>query len=152
MQRRRAVGRDGPGRRVLAVLLWNDGVGRTIVVAHVVGRLHARPPPLSGGLTGCCVIGDGDGGRGRLGLGVGRSLLWRRGVIDNNDLLWQAVLVKFAPIRLLSPTTGLAGWDRAVGVLVGRHGGRRGRRGGLGGLGIGEAGSGRVGSVCVRVG
>lgn len=85
---------------------------------------------------------------------VGRSLVWRRGVIDDNDLLRQPVLVEFAPIRLLLPAA-LAGWYRAVGGLVGRHGGcgRRGR-GSLGGLRVGEggSGSGSVGRVCVRVG
>lgn len=56
-------------------------------------------------------------------------LLWRRGVVNDNDLLGQAIFVELAPIGLLPPPPGRARrhGTAARGRIIGRQiGGRRG--------------------------
>ena len=89
MQRRSSIGGQGGGRRRLAIGLRIDGMRRPIVVSETVIGIQACFPFLAGGLqvTGSSIMMimvDG--------LGSGR-------IINDNDLLGDAVLVEFAPIR-----------------------------------------------------
>lgn len=108
-------------------MLRVDRIGGTIVVAQVVGGLDAGAASLTRGL------GQGVGGRrhgggcrktARRGLGRFRG----RRVVDDDDLLGDAVLVEFVPVGVF-PSPGLCRGAGGNPIVRGRHCRRRRRDG-----------------------
>ena len=127
-------------------MLRVNRVGGTIVVAQVVGSLD----PGAASLTGRLGQGGGrsrHGGRCRktarrrsLGLFRGRS------VIYHDDLLGDAVLVEFVPVRIF-PSPVLCRGAGGNPIVGGRHCGRRRRDGRQDLWGLSEREGGRMGTV-----
>lgn len=142
-------------RRPLAIMLWVDGIRRTVIVTHIVSGFHTGPSSLASRVQHG-TIGGGNGGRSRREIvrgGLGLVVRWRR-VINDNNLLGNTIFIKFIPIRILPFTILCRGNPRAYAVLGRSHGRRRGgwRRSDFGGLSKREGGRRRVESVRIRGG
>ena len=156
VERRGSIRGYRRSRRPLAIMLRVDGIRWTVIVTHIVSGFHTGPPSLASRVHHG-TIGGGNGGRSRREIvrgGLGLVVRWRR-VINDNNLLGNAIFIKFIPIRILPFTILCRGCPRAYAVLGRSHGRRRGgwrRRNDLGGLSKREGGRRRVESVRISRG